>query len=262
MGPACLAAGAYPYLEEVNDGVLRQLRRRRPGRVLDVGCGRGTLAEAVRRLGWEVWGIEARADACATARGRVDRLIEADLTDFAAVADEVGPAEFDAVVFSDVLEHLVNPPEVLRHYLTYLRPGGELLISVPNFVVWANRLRLLLGVVAEEDTGVMDRTHLHIFSFRTARRLVESVGCRVERLDCTPHLARAFLPLIKRVLVPRGPGPADPRALIDSRAYRIYLKYLYPLERLAASLWPALLAFRVVVVGRKPPPAVEGEHGR
>ena len=45
----------YPYMEEINEGILRQFKRYEPERkVLDVGCGRGQLGEAIQALGWEV----------------------------------------------------------------------------------------------------------------------------------------------------------------------------------------------------------------
>ena len=245
---------SYPYMEEVNDGILRQFRRLRPltGRVLDVGCGRAALGEAVGALGWEVWGIEQSAEACATAGRRLHRLIEADLHDWDRVADGIGDTRFDGLIFSDVLEHVYDPRGTLEKYLEYVKPGGRVFISVPNAVVWTNRLRLMCGRVEYADTGVMDRTHIRFFTFRTARRLVEATGCRVERVDSTPYLARALLPLLKRGAKAGSDGPPNPRALIDSRPYRLYEKYVYPVERAAASLWRTMLAFRIIVVGVKP----------
>jgi methionine biosynthesis protein MetW len=245
---------SYPYLEEVNDGIVREFRRLLPvtGRVLDVGCGRGQLGEAISDLGWEVWGVEQSSEACAKARERLHRLIEADLHDLSRVRGEIGDATFDAVIFSDVLEHVYDPRTVLEQYLAFVKPGGRVFVSVPNFVVWTNRLKLLFGRVDYSDTGVMDRTHVRLFTFRTARTLVESAGPKVERTASTPHLVRAFLPVLKRVLGNNGTTSTDPRALIDSKGYKLYMKYCYPPERFLASLWRTMLAFRIIVVGQKP----------
>jgi 2-polyprenyl-3-methyl-5-hydroxy-6-metoxy-1,4-benzoquinol methylase len=244
----------YPYMEEVNEGILREFQRLAPvtGRVLDVGCGRAALGGAIRQLGWEVWGVEQSGEACATADKRIHHLVEADLHDLDRVRAALGDTRFDALVFSDVLEHVYDPRTVLEKYLAFVKPGGRVLISLPNAVVWTNRLRLLLGRVDYADTGVMDRTHIRFFTFRTARRLVEATGCRVDRVASTPYLARAVLPLLKRVAGRGQAGPADPRALIDSRPYQLYLKYLYPVEHALASLWRTLLAFRIIVVATRP----------
>jgi SAM-dependent methyltransferase len=242
-------------MEEVNEGILRQFPALGlpAGRVLDVGCGRGQLGEAIRALGWEVWGVENSEEACRTARGRIDRLIEADLHDYAAVAREVGETRFDALVFSDVLEHVYDPRTVLEAYARFLKPGARVLISVPNAVVWTNRLQWTFGRVRYADTGVMDRTHVRFFTFRTARELVEASGFRLERTDSTPFLVRALLPVLKRFSKPAASEtPPDPRAMIDSAGYRLYMKRVYPMEKAVASLWKGMLAFRIIVVGRTP----------
>jgi SAM-dependent methyltransferase len=243
----------YPYLEEINDGILNEFRGLLPftGRVLDVGCGQGQLGQAIRDLGWEVWGIEQSGKACATARNRLHRLIESDLHDMPAIRPEIGQETFDALIFSDVLEHVYDPRTVLEQYLGFVKPGGRVFVSVPNFVVWTNRLKVLLGYTGYTDTGVMDRTHIRIFSFRTARQLVQACGLEVERVASTPYLVRAFLPLVKR-LIAGGETSINPRALIDSKGYRLYMKYCYPPEQWLASLWRGMLAFRIIVVGQKP----------
>jgi SAM-dependent methyltransferase len=245
---------AYPYLEEINDGILRQFRRMKPagGQVLDVGCGRGALGEAIGELGWEAWGIERNDEACATARSRLARLITADLMDRAVIDEQLGDVRFDVIIFSDVLEHLYDPRTVLDTYVRYLKPEGKVLISVPNAVVWTNRFQWLLGRVNYSDTGVMDRTHIRFFTFRTARQLVEAAGCRVVKTDFTPHVVRAALPLVKRFVGgTRGAENPDPRALIESRGYRLYLRYVYPIERAIAGLWKGMFAFRIIIVAVK-----------
>jgi len=244
----------YPYLEEVNEGIVREFQCYipPPGRVLDVGCGRAALGSAIRELGWQVWGVEQNSEACETARGRLDGLVEADLHDLDRVRAGIDGRVFDALVFSDVLEHVYDPLQTLETYLSFVRAGGTLLVSVPNAVVWTNRFQWFFGRVRYADTGIMDRTHIRFFTFRTARELVAASGCRVNHVSSTPYLARAMLPLIKRVL-PNGDnnGRPNPRALIDSPAYRRYMRYFYPIERSIASLWPTMLAFRIIVRGTK-----------
>jgi 2-polyprenyl-3-methyl-5-hydroxy-6-metoxy-1,4-benzoquinol methylase len=245
---------SYPYMEEVNEGILREFRRLLPatGRVLDVGCGRGQLGAAVRALGWEVWGVEHSGEACETTDKRLHRLIQADLHDLDRVRADVGEARFDGLIFSDVLEHVYDPRSVLENYLAFVKPGGRVFISVPNMVVWTNRLKLLFGRVTYDDTGVMDRTHIRFFTFKTARQLATATGCQVERVASTPYLVRAVLPLLKRFLAKPEQGPPNPRALIDSRGFKAYMRFVYPVEQFVASLWRTMFAFRIIVVARKP----------
>lgn len=108
---------------------VEQVAGGRPGRVLDVGCGRGFLLDAFRRRGWEVEGTEMSAASSAHAR------------DVLGIPVHLGPIEtlglpaasFDAVTIWHVLEHVTQPGPVLEEIRRLLRPGGALLVGVPNF---------------------------------------------------------------------------------------------------------------------------------
>jgi SAM-dependent methyltransferase len=131
-------AGArrFPHAVEWLQGLLYAGRARtverlaggRPGRVLDVGCGRGRLLEAFRRRGWEVQGTELSEASAARPRA-------------AGIPVHVGPLEsapwvdgsFDAVTMWHVLEHWPDPALPLAHAARLLRPGGVLYVGVPNF---------------------------------------------------------------------------------------------------------------------------------
>lgn len=244
---------SYPYMEEINEGIVREFRRLLPvtGKVLDVGCGRGQLGAAIREIGWDVWGVEQSGEACSSARERLNGLVEADLHDMNAIRTGLGEQTFDALIFSDVLEHVYDPRTVLEQYLTFVKPGGRVFISVPNFVVWTNRFKLMFGRVDYTDTGVMDRTHIRLFTFKGARELVTASGCKVTRTASTPHIVRACLPVLKKLMGSQG-ASNNPRAMIDSRGFKMYMKYCYPVEQWFASLFRGLLAFRIIVVGQKP----------
>ena len=168
------------------------------------------------------------------------------------VRSEVGDRRFDHLVFSDVLEHFCDPFSVLAIYLSFLKKGGRLVISVPNAVVWTNRLRILFGDFRYTATGITDRTHVRFFTFNTTTELVRAAGCELEFVDQTPHLARALLPLVKKVVL-KGEDTegTDRRQLIDSPLYRFYMKHLYRIDYRIAGLWKTVFAFRIVVGARK-----------
>jgi SAM-dependent methyltransferase len=114
-------------------GVLRQLP---PGRVLDVGAGRGDLGVVLGRLGWQVTGLEPSADACDRGRSRGLEMVQGTLETADPV--ELGAA-YDAVVFQHSLEHLVEPKDDLDRARGLLQRGGLLLVSLPNFGSWQSR---------------------------------------------------------------------------------------------------------------------------
>lgn len=244
----------YEYLEEINEGILRCVPPVGNGvqLVLDVGCGSGALSEAIKDMGYRVFGIESNPDACSVASRRIDKAIEADLQDIDKVKHEVDCGRFDIIVFSDVLEHLYDPFITLKSYLDFLKPGGLVLISLPNAAVWSNRLRLLMGNFDYDDTGVRDRTHIRFFTFKSAKQMVEVSGCNIVKVDFTPYLVRAFLPLVKRFYTHREtPEKAGDRQILDSRGYRLYSKFVYPAEKMIAGVRMQFFAFRIIIVGRK-----------
>lgn len=113
---------------------LRALRPLAPGRVVDVGCGRGDLAGAFVSRGWAATGIEPSAAACSVARRRGVDARQGTLADV-----PLEPSAYDAAVFRHSLEHTTDPLGDLAAVRTALRPGGLVLITVPNFSSWQRR---------------------------------------------------------------------------------------------------------------------------
>ena len=156
-------------------------------RVLDLGCGGGHNGALLKRAGArEVVGVELDAGAAAQARKRLDAVVQGDLArlDLAQLGDE----PFDAILASDVLEHLADPEAVLARALTHLRPGGAVVVSLPNVahvVVFAN---LLMKRWPRRSSGIFDRTHLRFFAKRDMVRLLEGAGLRVLRVQ--PYYTR------------------------------------------------------------------------
>lgn len=105
-----------------------------PGRALDVGCGRGDLAAALIARGWRVDGVEPsqRASEIACARGVT---IVGPTVEHAALT----PGGYDLVVMRHSLEHMLDPVGDLGRVREALRPGGRLVISLPNFASWQRR---------------------------------------------------------------------------------------------------------------------------
>ena len=170
---------AAPYLNAGNPLVL-SLVPEGVGRVLDVGCGGGDIARRLRpmREGVRIVGLTHSAEEAGIARAHLDAVhvldLETGLTD-PAMADWGAP--FDLMVFSHVLEHLTDPVAVLRRCLTRLRPGGHVLIAVPNVLEWRTRLKFLAGAFDYAAHGILDRTHMRFFTYRTApRELVAPVA--------------------------------------------------------------------------------------
>lgn len=151
-------------------------------RVLEVGCGTGSLSKIVAdTCGAEVVGVEPDAARAQRAAGRGLKVHVGFLT--RELIHEIG--SFDVVLFADVLEHLPNPHAMLLLSREALRAGGAVVISVPNVAHWSVRVDILLGRFRYQPLGIMDATHLRWFTAASLRSLMASSGFRVTEYRAT-----------------------------------------------------------------------------
>lgn len=162
-------------------------------RILEIGCGTGAtgaLAKARGRAGRYV-GVELFHTAADEARCHLDEVVEGDIE---RLALPWGPCSFDAMILSEVLEHLVEPWAALRKLREALRPGGLVLASSPNISHWRVIRELAHGRFNLADQGVFDRTHMRWFTPATYAAMFEQSGYEVLRVDpVTPFSGRTQL---------------------------------------------------------------------
>jgi 2-polyprenyl-3-methyl-5-hydroxy-6-metoxy-1,4-benzoquinol methylase len=181
--------GASYYANERPD-VIASLKRPL-GRVLDVGCGAGGLARGLRSAGaTAIIGVEVQTAAAVEARKVLDEV-------FALPVEQALPelnGTFDTILCLDVLEHLVDPLDVVSRLRKLASPGGRLQLSVPNARHYSLVRDLVLrGTFGYTDWGHRDNTHLRWFTPRDAVALLEDAGWQVTGTGWPP-LTRATLP--------------------------------------------------------------------
>ena len=165
---------------------MQALDRLRPGeRVLEVGCSTGALTERIRGKGCMVVGIEVRPDAAAKARAFAEEVLVGDVERIPLVWP---PASFDVILLLDVLEHLFDPAAATRRLLSLLKPDGRVVVALPNVAHWQVRFRLLAGRFRYEDSGILDRAHLHFYTRRTAAELLVQSGLEIVEEDVVPDV--------------------------------------------------------------------------
>ena len=150
---------------------------RSPGRLLDFGCGGGDFLVAMRKFGWQVQGLD-NAPACA-----------ADVTRRTGIPVHVGtlphpdipPESFDAVTMWNALEHVHQPRETVRAANKALRPGGILVVGVPNIASWA------FQQFRERWYPLKVPTHLTHFTPNTLKETLNAEGFQVLSID---HISR------------------------------------------------------------------------
>jgi hypothetical protein len=149
--------------------------------VLDVGCSGGATAELLRRRGVaRIVGIEPDPGDAARAAERCDRVLACNLEDVPAGEFT---AEFDAVLFGDVLEHLVDPSDALVRVRPWLAPHGVVVASVPNVGNWAVISDLLAGRFDYVPYSILSGTHVRHFTRSTICDLFEACGYAVKSVD-------------------------------------------------------------------------------
>jgi SAM-dependent methyltransferase len=252
--PLDLEQTGYSYIERPNRVIIslleeHLLKKQPEARLLDVGCGCGANARAVHAIapGASVTGIEPNRRAAELARETCNHVHEGDLKSWLATPEK---PEFDAVILSDVLEHIADPISFLRSLVAVPATRRALwVISVPNYAVWYNRVRTVFGRFEYAWSGLYDRTHLRFYTRSSIQKLLAHAGLEVFSDRCTPSLVQSAAPVLRSFFqkdVERG----DHLALTESRSYQFYEKFVEPVETSACQVWPELLGFQIVSLAR------------
>ena len=163
------------YFDRANPYIAAMVE---PGhrRILEVGCGAAALGASCKAAdpSREVWGLEIDAAAGAMASRRIDRVLRTDLDSLDELPESAGL--FDLITFGDVLEHLRDPDHLLRVLSRYMAPAGEIVACVPNVGHWSIVVQLLQGRFNYEEQGLLDRTHIHLFTPDTFQDMLAGCG--------------------------------------------------------------------------------------
>lgn len=165
-------------------------------RVLDVGCSSGYLARPLVERGCTVVGIEQDEAAAQAARAVC---VEVLVGDVETLELPLEPGSFDVVLCGDLIEHLREPEAFLARMRPLLREDGRLVLTTPNVANWSVRLALLAGRWRYTERGILDRTHVHLFTRRTLVDALERAGYGVVKLDYTVPVPGIGSPSVERV---------------------------------------------------------------
>jgi SAM-dependent methyltransferase len=179
-------ADPYSSHSQIIDWVAKE----RPSEILEVGTATGFLTSELAAMGCTVTGIEQDPAMANLARQHCTRMIEGDVETLDL--DQLG--SYDAILLGDVLEHLRSPRVLLEQLSHKLKPGGKILISLPNIAnIWV-RLNLLLGRFNYSRVGILDESHLRFFTLKSARQLATDSGLDVISTGVTPIPLPLILP--------------------------------------------------------------------
>lgn len=181
---------ARRYLEKFDDPfsshskILNKLRAEglNGKKVLEMGVGDASLTKKMLEMGAIVDAVEMDATSSELARSycrmiyqeNLDNVERVDLRD-----------QYDVIVMADVLEHIKNSELLLSKVKTYLKTGGILIVSLPNVANIYVRLNLLFGRFPYHTKGILDKTHVHFYTLKSAERLLIRTGWVIVSKDVT-----------------------------------------------------------------------------
>lgn len=149
-------------------------------RVLEIGCDCGaTLIEIKNRFPKSrVFGLEINEQAVKLASkycdARVGNIEEMNL--------QFTLNSFDYIIFGDVLEHLRNPELIVDYCKKYLKENGCILTSIPNLMNVSVVKDLINGNFTYTETGLLDKTHIHMFTYYEIVRMFNRCDYMIEEI--------------------------------------------------------------------------------
>lgn len=170
-------------------------------RAFDLGCGNGSVANAVTRRGWTVTGVDPSDEGVARARAAYPGL---DLHQAAAspeLAERFG--RFPVVYSLEVVEHVYAPRVFAATVAALLEPGGLAIISTPYHGYWKNLALALTGKLDAHFTALWDDGHIKFWSIPTLTTLLTEAGLRdvtFRRVGRVPALAKSMVALARKPL--------------------------------------------------------------
>lgn len=172
--------------------------------IVDLGCMSGILAREYKVINSKSYyiGVDISSDCIEEAKKYCDKTyllnIETDLNIIFENENNI-----DCWILGDILEHLVDPWSLMKTIISNSNRDTKFVICVPNFQHWTVIYKLLLGDLFYEDSGLLDRSHLRIFTRKTLIKFIKDLGLDIIKMralmNSTPESDISFRNLVKFV---------------------------------------------------------------
>lgn len=153
--------------------------------MLDLGCGTGATSNYLKSIGRANWvcGVEGNPKSATVAREKLDQVIE---TNIDQIEFPWKHEKFDTILALDILEHLMNPWDTMQKLTEILKEDGVLIASIPNSKHHSFTIPFLfLNDIRYQSDGILDSTHIRLFTKKSAINLLTSTGLKFELVKHT-----------------------------------------------------------------------------
>lgn len=179
-------------------------------RILDLGCGNGAFSHHLQHSGFSVLGCDADAGGIEMAlKGNSDA--EFRLLSVYDDPQGLGDSGFDAVVSTEVVEHLFHPAALPQFAAAVLKPGGYLIVTTPYHGYWKNLLLSLAGKWDSHHTALWDGGHIKFWSRRTLTQLLVVNGFEVVGFAGAGRIFGLWKSMVLIARLRKGSGDAGNR---------------------------------------------------
>lgn len=191
--------------------------------VLDIGCGSGSISKLLAQKHCRIVGVD-----CVKPKNIsyfVDFVV-ADLEKGLSLQNEKYSYFFDYIILADVIEHIKNSEKLINSIKPYLKKNGYVIASTGNIANWYIRLNLLLGTFNYTSQGILDRSHVHLYTQKSFLQFFQEHGFKIIEKKITIIPYELIFPQFKNT---------------------VFLKVISFFSYQLAQLWPSLFAYQLIV---------------
>ncbi len=172
-----LSSKSESYYQNIREDML-QFIPAGARRTLELGCGEGNFSALLKdRLNAETWAVEINERSAKKAATKLYKVINDDAFNCLA---ELPDGYFDCIICFDFLEHLADPYSLLTALKTKAAGDGVFVTSIPNIRYYSVFKDFVFhGNWDYKDQGVLDKTHLRFFTYKSIIKMFEKLGFEI-----------------------------------------------------------------------------------
>lgn len=190
---------AHGYLLPAVIDILEKENAAGKGRIFELGCGNGAVANEFLKQGYEIVGVDPSREGVALANQNYPGLAIHQGSAYDDLACTYG--RFPVVLSLEVVEHVFFPRKYAKCIFDLCEEGGTAIISAPYHGYWKNVVLAVSGKLDAHFTALWDYGHIKFWSIKTLTSLLTETGFRdisFKRIGRIPPLAKTMIAIARK----------------------------------------------------------------